>query len=123
MRYMSIPTQAIYELSGNELKVYMVMVNEWSTMADELNQWYYRSIGKIMEATNLSNKTVIKCIKGLVEKGYLCVKKDKDYEHANWYQPSNELWHTHKNEVSVAQRVREELRLHRPCVKNTQPPV
>lgn len=90
-RYACVPLHAVSELTGNELKLFIVMINQWSSMADETG-WYFRSVRDLCQDADMSDKTIQKCLKSLVEKKYLSVKDNKRSEYANFYQLHERLW-------------------------------
>lgn len=90
-RYVCVPLHAFSELTGNELKLLGIMINQWSSMADKTG-WYFRSVRDLCKDTGMSDKTVQKCLKTLLEKKYLSVKDNNKMEYANYYQLNERLW-------------------------------
>lgn len=90
-RYVCVPLHAVSNLTLAELKLFIVMINQWSSMADETG-WYFRSVRDLCSDADLSYATVCKCLKSLVEKKYLSVKDNKRSEYANFYQLHERLW-------------------------------
>lgn len=67
--YVQLPK--IYSfLTGNELKVFTVIFDEWSMMKNE-DGWYYRSWKDLCVDCNLASATLKKCIDSLMSKGLL----------------------------------------------------
>lgn len=57
-------------LTGNELKVFTVIFDEWSMMKNE-DGWYYRSWKDLCSDCNIASATLKKCIDSLISKGLL----------------------------------------------------
>lgn len=71
-------------LTGNELKVFTVIFDEWSMMKNE-DGWYYRSWKDLRADTGLSNDCLNKIINSLLSKKLLLKRK-----YPNKEQKSNE---------------------------------
>lgn len=71
-------------LTGNELKVFTVIFDEWSMMKNE-DGWYYRSWKDLRADTGLSNDCLNKIINSLLSKKLLSKRK-----YPNKEQKSNE---------------------------------
>lgn len=76
-------------LSGNELKVFVTMFDEWSQMKNE-DGWYYRSQKQLCEDTGLTDRTIRNIIKKLVEKGVIFTTTYNDGVKMATYNKSNE---------------------------------
>jgi hypothetical protein len=64
--YVQLPK--IYKhLSGNELKVFVTMFDQWSQMKNE-DGWYYRSQKQLCQDTGLTDRTLRDIIKRFIEK-------------------------------------------------------
>lgn len=83
--YVQLPK--IYSfLTGNELKVFTVIFDEWSQMKNE-DGWYYRSWKDLRVDTGLSNDGLNNALNGLLSKNLLRKKEyPKKEQRSNDYQ-------------------------------------
>lgn len=83
--YVQLPK--IYSfLTGNELKVFTVIFDEWSMMKNE-DGWYYRSWKDLRVDTGLSNDGLNNALNGLLSKNLLRKKEyPKKEQRSNDYQ-------------------------------------
>ena len=86
--YVQLPK--IYRhLSGNELKVFVTMFDQWSMMKNE-DGWYYRSQKQLCEDTGLTDRTLRDIIKKFVEKGVIFTTTYNDGVKMATYNKANE---------------------------------
>ena len=86
--YVQLPK--IYRhLSGNELKVFVTMFDQWSMMKNE-DGWYYRSQKQLCEDTGLTDRTLRDIIKKFVEKGGIFTTTYNDGVKIATYNKANE---------------------------------
>lgn len=85
-----VPDIALDELTGGELKLLVIMIHQWANMADETG-WYSRSVRDLCQDADMSNKTIQKYLKSMIEKEYLSVRKDEKYG-TNSYQLHHRFW-------------------------------
>lgn len=86
--YVQLPK--IYKhLSGNELKVFVTMFDQWSMMKNE-DGWYYRSQKQLCEDTGLTDRTLRDIIKKFVEKGVIFTTTYNDGVKMATYNKANE---------------------------------
>lgn len=86
--YVQLPK--IYRhLSGNELKVFVTMFDQWSMMKNE-DGWYYRSQKQLCEDTGLTDRTLRDIIKKFVEKGVIFTTTYNDGGKMATYNKANE---------------------------------
>lgn len=76
-------------LSGNELKVFVTIFDQWSQMKNE-DGWYYRSQKQLCEDINLPLRTLQRTIKKLVEKGVIFTTTYNDGVKMATYNKANE---------------------------------
>lgn len=86
--YVQLPK--IYKhLSGNELKVFVTMFDQWSMMKNE-DGWYYRSQKQLCEDTGLTDRTLRDIIKKFVENGVIFTTTYNDGVKMATYNKANE---------------------------------
>ena len=76
-------------LSGNELKVFVTIFDQWSQMKNE-DGWYYRSQKQLCEDTGLTDRTLRDIIKKFVEKGVIFTTTYNDGVKMATYNKANE---------------------------------
>jgi len=88
--YYQVP-KILGHLTPSETVVFIIMYDQWRLMKNE-DGWYYRSQTSLSEDCGLSPKTVQRCVKSLVEKNILQIKRHNDgkvnaeYDKANDYR-------------------------------------
>ena len=88
--YYQIPKIARF-LTPSEWVLFTIMFDEWKMMKNE-NDWYFRSHTQLCKDTGLSEKTLKRAIKKLVEKGVIFTTyyndgfKNAQYNKANEYK-------------------------------------
>ena len=90
INYNFVALPKIYRfLSGNELKVFVTMFDQWSQMKNE-DGWYYRSQKQLCEDSNLPLRTLQRTIKKLIEKEVIFTTTYNDGVKMATYNKANE---------------------------------
>ena len=121
--YVQLPK--IYRhLSGNELKVFVTMFDQWSMMKNE-DGWYYRSQKQLCEDTGLTDRTLRDIIKKFVKKGVIFTTTYNDGVKMATYNKANEYKINMKKVVEmskekVVKKVKEGGNFYHPSNKITK---
>lgn len=90
VNYNFVALPKIYRfLTGNELKVFVTIFDQWSQMKNE-DGWYYRSQKQLCEDTGLTDRTLRDIIKKFVEKGVIFTTTYNDGVKMATYNKANE---------------------------------
>ncbi len=78
--FIQVPNEAVLQLSGNELKLYILLLGNENYNKNVVNiddDYFKISIKTLMEQAEMAKRTVCNAIKNLISKGFIKCKKQK----------------------------------------------
>ncbi|WP_455094396.1 helix-turn-helix domain-containing protein [Prevotella koreensis] len=101
--FIALPKGVQKELSGNDLKLFITLFDEWNMMKNE-DGWFFRSQKDLIKDSVLSESTIKRSIKSLIEKGFILTTSYNDGFKKNTYNKANEYKIIMENVLSSSEK-------------------